>query len=173
MKKLYFTPLMLIAAMLLVACSSQDTGTLVVKLTDAPSVQLEKAEVTISEVQVHTADENETDNESDAGWTTVVSGPQTYDLLTLTDATVVLGDAVLPAGKYTQIRLSVESASIVVNGTTHTLTVPSGNIKLVRPFTIVENSTTTLVLDFDAQESVRETGNGKYLLQPVITVTQE
>jgi hypothetical protein len=51
--------------------------------------------------------------------------------------------------------------------------VPSGAIKLNTPFTLMPDQTITLTMDFDVQESVHETGNGKYMFNPVIKIIQE
>jgi len=116
------------------------------------------------------------EEESDAGWYTIVEESQTFDLIALEDVTELLGEKNLTAGKYTQIRLTVESAIITLNtsGTfiEHDLKIPSGKIKLIKPFTIVDNETTILTLDFDVYKSVHETGSGIYKMKPTITVIQ-
>lgn len=113
---------------------------------------------------------------SDAGWYTIVEESQTFDLIALQDVTELLGEKNLTAGKYTQIRLTIESATIVLNtsGTfeEHNLEIPSGKLKLIKPFTIVDNETTVLTLDFDVYKSIHETGSGKYMMKPTIKVIQ-
>jgi len=106
--------------------------------------------------------------------------PQTFDLLTLQTVDKVIGVASLPAGNYSQIRLTVTAASVVDNaGTTFNLKVPSGaqtGIKLVDNFTITNNQITSITLDFNADQSIVRTGNihaaggVQYLLKPVIQV---
>jgi PKD repeat protein len=117
----------------------------------------------------------EDDNES--GWLTIVNASQTFDLIALQNVSALLGQQNLTAGKYTQIRLTVESANITINRSgereEHTLKVPSSSIKLIHPFTITENKTTVLTLDFLVDQSIHETGNGKFLLKPTIKIIQE
>lgn len=195
------------------------TGNLVLKITDKPALNIEKAEVTISQIQIHKAafegedngngDDNQTGNETNesvsleaqgngqgsgndnndgtgngvdnanepegagADWITIVEGPVTYDLVALIDVYELLGEAVLEAGKYTQIRLTVDSALVTIDGTEHDLTIPSGTIKLVKAFMIEEGATTTLTLDFDAQESIHATGSDKYIMKPTIKILSE
>ena len=48
--------------------------------------------------------------------------------------------------------------------------IPSGEVRLNRPFEITEGSGTTMLLDFDGDRSVRETGAGRFMMTPVITV---
>ena len=60
---------------------------------------------------------------------------------------------------------------MIIDGSSHSLDVPSGaktGIKLVCQFTIEEDKLYELLLDFDAQRSIVETGSGKYLLKPTI-----
>ena len=67
--------------------------------------------------------------------------PQTVDLMQLTDISEVIGQKTMDAGKYTQIRLKIDSGTITVNGTEHNLVVPSGVLKLNRGFVLQPNET--------------------------------
>ena len=116
------------------------------------------------------------DDGSEAGWYTIVEESQTFDLIALQDVTDVLGEKELTAGKYTQIRLTVEKANITINNDgeieVHNLTIPSNKVKLIKPFWIYEDETTVLTLDFDVYESVHKTGQDKYIMRPTIKVIQ-
>ena len=181
---LVITPL---AALFLWGCGgSGGNGTLSVGLTDASTDQYEAVYVTIKEVQVHMS------GGADDSWRTVGTPDKTYNLLTLVNGVrESLGIAALTAGHYTQMRLilgdtpdsSVNIQSLAhpfanyaidLDGIYHELKVPSGmqtGIKIVQGFDINENSTTELVLDFDAGASVVIAGNsGQYLLKPTIKV---
>ena len=48
--------------------------------------------------------------------------------------------------------------------------VPSDVVKLIHPFDITGSATTTILLDFDGDKSIHQTGNGAYKMQPVIKV---
>lgn len=150
------------------------TGLVEIFVTDDPPVlNIEKALITISGVQVHRATEEEApDEETEAGWFTVVETAQTFDLIELRDAKAFLGSAELEAGRYTQVRLIVEEALATIDGTEHTLKVPSGTIKLVHPFTVEVGQTTELTLDFDAEESIHAAGK-KYIMRPTIKLIVE
>ena len=149
--------------------SSSGTG-LQVSLIDAPG-NYEHVYVTVSSVSAVDGSGTET---------VLNSQSQNIDLLTLQNVSKVIGSAGLPVGQYSQIRLTVSSASLVDNsGVTHTLVVPSGSqtgIKLVDNFTITANQTTAVTLDFNAAQSIVQAGNAsspqgiKYLLKPVIKV---
>jgi hypothetical protein len=153
-------------------CLQGGKGTLVIQITDAPSsLNLSHANVTISQVQVHMSAGG--GNNTTAGWYTIVNESKTFDLINLTGVTAFFGNANLSVGMYTQIRLTVEACVITVNDTEYNCTVPSGAIKLIKPFVIQANQTTTLTMDFDAQKSITEKGDHKYMFQPVIKIIQE
>jgi hypothetical protein len=117
------------------------------------------------------------DNDNDAGWYTIVEESQTFDLIALQDVKEELGLKNLSVGKYTQIRLTVEKAEIIINNDgeseVHDLKIPSKKVKLIKPFWIYKDNTTVLTLDFDVHESVHKTGSDKYIMKPTIKVIQE
>ncbi|NIO20918.1 MAG: DUF4382 domain-containing protein [Candidatus Aenigmarchaeota archaeon] len=166
-KEVPFALMLVFGILVTSGCVQQPTGTgtLVLQITDKPALNIEKAEVTISKIQVHVA---EAGNES--GWTTVVEEGQTFDLVAIKDVKEFLGSKELSAGIYTQIRLDVDSAKVTIDGEENDLTIPSKTVKLVKSFEIKEGETTTLTLDFDAEQSVHETGSGKYMMKPTIKV---
>jgi hypothetical protein len=164
-----------------------------IRLTDSPFTDASALLVTFSDVSVHTADPGD--------WKTLsfTSGnTRTCDLKELNGPVDVLGVGPLPVGHYTQIRLTVQSATLYFNGTAtpggpcaQTLTpsgtavpvdVPSGEIKLNQEFTLTSMGS-TITLDFDGDQSVHQTGagsgngkgggnasGGKYMMSPVIRV---
>jgi hypothetical protein len=162
---------------------SSNTGILKLQITDAPaSLNISKALVTVSNVEVHLApgsvNESNVGNESNqdnasTGWFTVVEGPVTYDLVAIKDVKEFLGSKNLTVGKYTQVRLSVDKAVVTIDGVEQDLSIPSKDIKLISGFDIVAGQTTTITLDFDAAESIRETGKGSYVMNPTIKIIQE
>jgi hypothetical protein len=119
-------------------------------------------------------DTNTTAPEIQTGWIVFSDEEQTFDLILIEDVNDILGEKELEAGKYTQIRLLVTSAIATIDGEEKTLKVPSGKLKLIHPFTIEANKTTSLILDFDAEKSVVERGNsGSYNLKPTIKIETE
>ena len=111
--------------------SSAGSGTLQMNMVDAPSpiVGLEAIDVVFDSVRVHKSGQA---NPEDKGWITVLDNTlpeaeRTFDLFDLVNGNfAVLGLADLSAGKYTQIRVIVESAAITIAGNTDPLTIPSG-----------------------------------------------
>lgn len=165
---------------------SSGTGTLSVGMTDASTDQYQAVYVTIKEVQAHMS------VDSESSWNTVGSPNKTYNLLELVNNTrESLGIALLNSGHYSQMRLILGAtpdnsinilskahpfANYVIDlaGVEHELKVPSGmqsGIKIAHEFDINVNSTTEIILDFDASASVVVAGkSGKYILKPTIKV---
>lgn len=157
------------------AASTAATAYLVMSITDAPAaLNIQKAEVTISKVRVHIAGSPDEDPNvtTEAGWSAVSEEAKTFDLVAIKGVKEMLGSAKLAPGKYTQVRLDVDSAKVTIDGTEHDLTIPSRTIKLVKPFTLVNGTETKLTLDFDAAESIKEAGKDKYTMRPTIKVVE-
>ena len=174
-KKRIMVPLFIIGIIGLIffsGCLQEGTGTLVMKITDAPAnLNVTHVNMTITQIQVHLSAGG--GNNTTAGWYTVVNESHTFDLVALEDVTEFFCSVNLSVGMYTQIRLIIDSCVITIDGVEYDCTVPSGSIKLISPFVLRANETTTLTLDFDAQESISETGNHTYKFQPVIKVLHE
>lgn len=112
------------------------------------------------------------ETESGEGWFTVVDEAKTFDLIEIEDVKEFLGDKDLTVGKYTQVRLSVDSVKLMISGEVKSLKIPSGRIKIISNFNIKEGETTTITLDFDAQKSVHQAGD-RYIMKPTIKVIME
>ena len=142
-------------------------GTLKISLTDAPAA-VDAVNITFSEVSAHI----------DGNWITLSDQAQTVNLLDFSNGkTTEIGSADVPVGQYTQIRLIIAEAEVVVDGITHAMTVPSGaqtGLKLITQFTIVAGSTVELIVDFDVSRSVVTTGPPSqpksYRLKPTLRV---
>jgi Domain of unknown function (DUF4382) len=165
------TALIIIGATFFAGCITTEKGTLLLKITDAPGdLNISEALVTISSIEVHIAAGG---NNSSAEWVTVINESQQFDLILLENVTDIIGSEILEAGIYTQIRLNVDEALVTIDGVQYNLEIPSKTVKLVHQFIIVPDATTTLILDFDVQESVHKTGSDKYIMHPTIKVIQE
>lgn len=190
MKFTYFAFVVLIlVSVILAGCTTAPAGksTLIIAVKDAPKTSdigtITHLGLNIGEVSVHRASANQTIAETDeemeatesddsdtAGWIVVVSQPRTVDLMRLTDVSEVIGQKDMEPGKYTQIRLKIDSGTITVDGTEHNLAVPGGVLKLNRGFVLQPNETLKITLDFNVEKSVVRTGSDQYKLKPVIAV---
>jgi Domain of unknown function (DUF4382) len=166
------------------AVPGSGVGTLNFKLTDAPACGYDAVNVTIEKVRVH---QSASAGDGDAGWSEVVLNPaRRVDLLTLTNGVLFdLGQTLLPAGKYTQLRLvlaanaktppyanSVVLSSSKAEVALDTPSAAQSGLKVNLDVDVPSDQVVDLVLDFDACKSVVRAGNsGKYLLKPVITAT--
>ncbi|MDZ7292735.1 MAG: DUF4382 domain-containing protein [candidate division KSB1 bacterium] len=147
--------------------NNPQNGTLRAFLTDAVG-GYEAVHITFTEISAHL----------DTQWVILSKQMQTVNLLEWNNGkTLLLGQAEVEAGKYTQIRLKIASAEIVLNGKTYPLTVPSGvqsGLKLLANFEVAAGSTYDIVLDFDVERSIVATGPrgnpGSFKLKPTIRV---
>ena len=181
----WFPPIIFILIFSLIfGCTlSSPKGNLSVLLTDWPILDKEVTAVNIfvTKVQVRqVAEEND-----EAGWITFPEINEEFNLLDLQNGiTVSLGDADIPVGAYTELRLHVseENNTIEFEGDAprplFPLKIPSGTssgVKIKYTFTISEGGSTVITLDFDAQQSVKAVGDGDdegYHLHPVIMVKE-
>jgi hypothetical protein len=149
---------------------SANTGTIEVRVTDAPpEYDIATIDVTFSEVAVHTAGDT-----GDGEWIYITIVDGTLDLLLLQDGVdALMATGSVTAGNYTQLRVIIDTITVTLNNDDEPpeVILPSGVLKLVRPFTVEEGVTTTLLLDFIAAESIVVTGDGKVIFQPVVKLT--
>ncbi|NTV95525.1 MAG: DUF4382 domain-containing protein [Thiobacillus sp.] len=161
---------------------SSSTGTLSLSMTDAPSTEYSHVYVTVNSVRVHQSTDAA---EGDAGWSeNILAAPVRVDLIALTNGILAeLGQAALPAGHYSQMRLVLASNgasapyanSVVLKGETDEipLDTPSAlqsGLKINVDIDIAPDKVADFVLDFDAYKSVvRRGSSGHYNLKPVIT----
>ena len=177
MKRHTFLFAALAALFILTGCSKsnkteQGTARLQVYLTDDPA-SYDAVNINVQDIMINVTDS------SDKGWQSLSNVRRgTYNLLDLVnDKDTILADAVIPSGKIHQIRLVLgDGNTIVENGETFPLTTPSAQqsgLKLNIQQDVVEGVVYKLVLDFDAGKSIVKTGNGKYILKPVIRTVLE
>lgn len=143
--------------------SSSGSTPVTVKLTDAPG-EYDAVIVSIKSVVIVT----------DKGEQTFAVGGGPIDILHFRmGKDTLLAAKDIPAGTIQQIRLVLNDTGnrVVVGGTSYDLTTPSGQtsgVKLNVHDNLIAGIAYTLKLDFDAAQSIVLTGNGKYILKPVI-----
>lgn len=177
LKKSYTVILVFAAAAFVAGCSSSPTsssgnGTFQINLVDSPG-PFSAVNIVVDSVQAHVVTIDSTSE-----WVTLNSTQKTYNLLGLVNGVnAVMAKAVVPAGKYSQIRLFLGSGSnVVVGSTSYPLTIPSGmrsGLKLNVDATIQSQITYVLTLDFNVNRSIISLGHlaaGNYILDPVIRV---
>lgn len=158
------------------ACSKNDSSSnkahLQIALTDDPG-DFEIVNIDVRDIRINYS------NDTDKGWTSL-NGVKAgnYDVLRLANGReALLADAEINTGKIRQIRLVLGADNYVkVDGKTFPLITPSAQqsgLKLKINQDVSEGITYKLLMDFDASRSIVHTGNGKYILKPVIRTTLE
>jgi hypothetical protein len=154
-----------------------DRARLIITLVDNPA-DYTAVNVDIEQVRVHTSDGEQ--EEDDGRWVDIENSDiGVVNLLDYTGGTeLILADTDFPVGKISQIRLVLgeDNALVVGDGAPVDLQTPSAQqsgLKLNVHETLVGGVTYIFRLDFDAARSVVKTGNGKYILKPVIRVVTD
>ncbi len=188
MKKLI--GLCVLGVLIVIGCSKEEPGgtiagkaTLSMALTDAPG-DYEQVNVDVQSIRVHISgaelDSTEADSlsDGDSGWLEMPITPQIYNLIELQDSSALLFDQLeVSEGRISQIRLVLgDSNTVKLEGDSvlYDLKVPSGmqsGLKLNFQQTLVADSTYNILIDFDAEKSVNQQGNGQYQMKPVIKVS--
>lgn len=145
---------------------SNPTSTIVFSMKDAPAA-FDEVNVEVVEIQIH--------HDAD-GWVTVPVRDSIYNLLLLQGNTpAFLANAVIPAGTVSQVRLILgEHNTIVTGGTSYPLLLSSEDetgLKVNIHQNLLGGVTYDLLMDFKADESIVEEGNGSYRLKPVVSAT--
>src|SRR5436309_8030982 len=151
-------------------------------IKDPPYSDAKALLVTFSEVSAHVSGAGGFSVLPFAGGATT----RTCDLKKLATAQDILGTGALAAGHYTQVRLVVTSTVLYFDnastgaacaatiaapaGKSASITVNSGDVKLNREFDVTASGATTILVDFNGDQSVKQEGNGSYSMSPVIAV---
>jgi hypothetical protein len=152
-----------LAFIYLTACHN-GTGTVQIHLTDAPG-DYKEVNVEIKEVKVKM--------EKGSGWTSLNTQQRIYNLIHLKNIDTLLATGLVPAGVVNEVRLVLGSNNTIMlnDSTIHPLEAPSAEysgLKIKVGKKIRDDQIATLLVDFDAELSVVQSGNGKYLLNPVL-----
>lgn len=177
-KTLLTLSMLTLSVTLFFACSKHESSAenskahLQVYLTDDPA-NYDQVVIDVRDVKInYSAD---TAN----GWKSLSQvNAKPYDILRLVnDKDTILGQTDLDSGRIEQIRLILGPNNYVkVNGQTYTLETPSAQqsgLKINLHQDVSAGLLYKLLLDFDAARSIVKTGNGKYILKPLIRATMQ
>jgi len=168
-------------------------GTIEIRVTDPPPPGVKTANVTLTKIEIHKAvteqemeqEQSDSNNQTqepeqqqtqqgEGEWITIIDYEATFNLFEVIEEAAILGSENVTAGKYTQIRMDViKVEGLTSDDTPYIATVPSGTLKIVRPFEVRDGSTTILTVDFDGDKSLIITGKGKFLFKPVVRLQVE
>lgn len=164
--------------------SAAPKGTLKLSITDKMSDDFKNVVISIREIRVVPAGrENAPDNDPGLPLVVRFETPKVIDVMQLQFVQQALGDVILPAGSYSQIRLILEpnpngqgqdpANYLVLNsdpaGSKIPLTTPSGQtsgLKVLGPLEIKPDTITAVMIDFDPNTAIVPRGNGEYNLKP-------
>lgn len=157
------------------ACNKNESGnndkaTMQVFLTDDPG-DYEAVLIDVQDIRINYS------SDSSNGWISLANVNRgVYDVLKLVnDKDTMLANAELNSGRIQQIRLILGTENYVkIDGQMIKLQTPSAQqsgLKINIHQDINEGVLYKMLLDFDASRSIVQTGNGKYILKPVIRAT--
>lgn len=159
------------------SCSDDDenggvegNAQLTLRMTDAPG-DYDQVWVDVQDVMIKT---EAPVGEEEAEWESLANVEAgRYDLLQLTGGvSQLLADVEIPAGYLDQVRLILgPDNAVVVDGVEIPMATPSAQqsgLKLKVEQELEPGESYEYLLDFDVDESVVTTGNGGYILKPVI-----
>jgi hypothetical protein len=139
------------------------TGRLAVQMTDASTDLVSSVNVYVTGVTVKSRTGAVTRIANDVGL---------VDVLQLKGTTRMLVDAGVPAGDYEFVQIEIDQARsnvvLKATGATAPLLVASQEIKVLGGFTVEEGGSTTVTLDFKADQSLKVNALGDWMLTPVI-----
>ncbi|ACH39776.1 lipoprotein, putative [Citrifermentans bemidjiense Bem] len=159
-------------------------GTLKLSITDRQSDNFGKVIIAIREIRVVPRGfEGAADNDANLPVLVRFTTPKVIDVMALRFIQEPLGDIILPAGNYSQIRLVLEpnptgnrppvnylTLSSDVNGTNPIpLDTPSGQqsgLKVLGPIEVKAGIINAVMIDFDPNTAIVSRGNGGYNLKP-------
>jgi hypothetical protein len=165
MKRFLLVPMFIIAVMF-TSCKDESSSMtrFNVKMTDAPG-DYDAVFISVKEIQVLTS-------EGTSVLETDLTEP--FDILKYRmGKDILVASEDIPSGRIQEIRVVLNETGneVVVDGETFAMTTPSGQtsgLKLKVQDELTSGVAYTMLLDFDVAKSIVETGNGKYILKPVI-----
>ncbi|CAN5464525.1 hypothetical protein BH11BAC1_BH11BAC1_23300 [soil metagenome] len=168
-KSIVFCMFLAFINVLISGCKQEDSNpssSLMIRMKDAPA-SFDQVNVEVVEIQIHN-DVN--------GWQVIPVTDSIYDLLLLQgNTTTFLANAILPSGNISQVRLLLGTQnSVKVAGVVYPLSLSSEDetgLKLNIHQNLLGGVTYDLLIDFHADESIVEEGNGTYKLKPVLSAS--
>jgi hypothetical protein len=167
-------------------------GRLQILLADAPVDGLDAVNVTITKIEglydgetesrVRVDDDQtvvgapDVEPDADDRWVTLSTQPRTVNLLDYANMPATslfnLGNATVPSGHYKKFRFTVAAVSLVVNGTPVTVVLPDQTVEVACECFVSPSENETLVLDFDAGQSLEFDGS-IYRFEPEVRLLQQ
>jgi hypothetical protein len=191
MSRIHSLAFVLLSPLALAACGRG--GTVAIELTDAAPIlsSLDKVEVSLSKIEIQSQyschggrgdhdGKMASDDERGGEWETVNEQAGTFDLLSLqNDVTAPLGEVDV-WGEVNAIRMHIDLAGtnqvVLSDGQVCAIdmsAVPAGGVNIneaFEPIDVPNGGRATVVVDFDIEKSLDQTGPCSFALKPVLTV---
>lgn len=158
-------------------CKKDDNGTasfsVSMKSSNTSRATYDAVNIDILSASIHTS----TNPDETSGWFEIPTTTGVYDLLDLAagNDTIIALAPFLEVQTVSQIRLLLGDANtIVVDGVTYDLDTPSAQTsgwKIQIHAVLAPDKAYKVVLNFDVNQSIVNTGNNKYKLSPVVNAT--
>jgi hypothetical protein len=135
-------------------------GRLLYALTASdPQSDLRSVRMTVDSVEAYNSED---------GWVTINGDEDTYDLTKLVGVSDLLGDRVIDAQTYSQVRMKISSVIVEDATGSHDAVLTNNELIIAVPFSVVSTDTVAVTFDFLIDESVRETSDGRYVFLPTV-----
>jgi hypothetical protein len=138
-------------------------GTLVIQVVGDAGVNIQEISVDLDSVEVLPAD---------GDWTTFAEGVGTVYLVQGDASEQTIGDSAIAAQQFDAIGLDITGGTVIDGeGDSVDLDVPAtdARLEIQTPFCVIEGETTTVKLDFNAEENIEDAGS-TYTLVPAVVV---
>lgn len=140
-------------------------GTVVFSITStAPNLSgVTAVYLTVDKIEMHSPAK---------GWLTVSNATKQYELLgpKANSSLALAAQARVPEGTYNQVRVQVKKIEVVKSRVRSEAKLPSRTIEVTGQFRVMQNSTTSINLDFLADQSLRVANNGALIFIPVVKI---
>ena len=125
--------------------------------------------INIQQISYHTSG----DSTVSGGWIDLETIPGIYNLMDFAEAdTLIAFDSLVASQTISQVRMILgDSNTVMVDSVLYDLATPSAQssgLKVQVHTQMIPDSSYVIMLDFDPAQSIKQTGNGKYKLKPVI-----
>ncbi len=149
------------------AVTAVPAGSALFSISDSPTVAaVSSVNITIDSMQVR--------NLETGKWYTVLSTPETFNLVSLDNISQLIGTANLSAGEYDEITIQVQNVTTVINNQTEPVILPTHTLTLIGKFNVTSNGTSSWVnIDVNLDKSLHITQNGEVVMLPVIVLRSE
>ena len=133
------------------------------------SDSIQAVNLEIQQMSYHTSG----DSTVNSGWIDLVTNPGIYNLMDyVEDDTIIAFDSLLAVQTISQLRIILgDSNTVMVDSVLYDLFTPSAQssgLKVQVHTQMIPDSSYVIMLDFDPEQSIKQSGNGKYKLKPVI-----